>query len=161
VHGTGHVRRKAAPVDALVTDLIIGRLSQPDAAGLIGPPAQVPDREALTAELAALRARRQAVLGMVADGTFSAAEAREAAAPLTARAGEIERELAASAAASPLSALPLGEPEDAVRERWAALPLGLKREIIRTLVTVTILKGKPRYPGGGYFSEDSIRVDWK
>lgn len=157
----GHMRRKITPVDDYVTDVIIARLAQPDARDLIAPAGTGPGREALGAELAGLRARRAEVLALVSDGTYTAGEAREAAAPLAARITELERQMASRATVSPLALLPLGSDEAAVRKRWAELPLGVKREVIRTLVTVTLARAKTRYPGGAYFSEDSVIIEWR
>lgn len=56
----------------------------------------------------------------------------------------------------------LGKGVDAVRERWAQLPLGLRREVIRVLVTVALDKGKVRqHPGGRYFDESTVRIEWR
>jgi hypothetical protein len=35
----------------------------------------------------------------------------------------------------------------------------VRREVIRTLVTVTLGRGKSRYPGGAYFSPDSMIIE--
>jgi hypothetical protein len=136
----GHLRRSVPGVDEYVTDVIVARLAQPDAAELIAPQ-QGPDRDALSREANLLRERKTAVLSLVADGTFTPGEARQQVQPITARLTEIEAQLAVSVARSPLEALPLGT--DQVRGVWERLPLGSQRAIVRLLVDVTLHKGRP------------------
>jgi len=136
----GHLRRSVPGVDGYVTDVIIARLSQPDAAGLITPQ-RGPDRDALSREANKLRENKSAVVSLVADGTISPADARQQIKSLSDRLNAIDAQLAVAVARSPLDALPLGT--DRVREAWERLPLGSQRAIVRLLVDVTLYKGRP------------------
>jgi hypothetical protein len=61
---------------------------------------------------------------------------------------------------SPLDEIPLGT--DRVRAVWAQLPLGSKRAILRLLMDVTLLKGRPgRGPDGSYFDGSTVQIDWR
>lgn len=45
---------------------------------------------------------------------------------------------------------------------WGLLPLGTRRAVLRTLMDVTLLKGKAgRYPSGAYFDGATIDIAWK
>ena len=136
----GHLRRSVPGVDGYVTDVIVARLSQPDAAGLITPQ-QGPDRDTLSREANRLREAKANVLSLVASGDFTPGEARQQVKPITDRLAQIDAQLAVTVARSPLDALPLGT--DKVREVWERLPLGSQRAIIRLLVDVTLGKGRP------------------
>jgi site-specific DNA recombinase len=157
----GHLRRSASQVDGYVTEVIIRRLSQPDAVSLIArPEQQQPDRDALYRELNALKEWKAAIVGLVRDGTFTAAEARAGSEPPNKRMQVIETQLAQAAERSPLDDLPVGTTD--VAGAWERLPLGAKRAILRTLMDVTLLKGKPgRYPNGAYFDGSSVEITWK
>ena len=61
---------------------------------------------------------------------------------------------------SPLDSLPVGT--DQVRKVWDGLPLGTRRAILRVLVDVTLLKGKPgRYASGAYFDGETVEITWR
>jgi DNA invertase Pin-like site-specific DNA recombinase len=156
---SGHLRRSAPRVDEYVTEVIIARLSQPDAAALVHRAAQ-PDKDAVYAELNALKQRKAEVVRLTVDGTFTPAEARAGSEPLNKRISEIEALLAVAAERSPLDDLPLGTGE--VAAVWEHLPLGNKRAILRLLMDVTLIKGKPgRYANGAYFDGSSVQITWK
>lgn len=156
----GHLRRAAHPVDAYVEEVVIARLAQPDAVGLIRTADDSVDRDALSRERNTLRERRARILRLVADGTFTEAEARAQSRKLNERLTEIDAKLNTIAERGPLDELPLGTAE--VAEVWARLPLGSKRAILRTLMTVTLERGKPgRYSTGAYFDGSSVIIEWR
>jgi hypothetical protein len=157
----GHLRRSARRVDEYVADVIIARLSAPDAAAAFAGTGPEPaDTAGLSAELNAARERANQLGAAFADGTISAAQLRAGSERLNGRIREIEAALAATVQRSPLDTLPLGTEQ--VRERWEALPLGTRRAILRTLCEVTLLKGKPgRYASGAYFDGSTVDIQWK
>lgn len=178
---SGHLLRAADRVDTYVTDELLRHLSTTAAAKLIPQPEQT-DKDALRKEADVLRQRRATVVSLVADGTFTAEEARAQAKPLNDRLAEIDRLITVTVERSPLDALPIGnavrvpgvsgtgarrkaellEAAQAMREAWDKLPIGHKRAILRKTATVTLLRGKPgRYPSGSYFNgSETIRIDW-
>lgn len=155
-----HLRRAAVQVDEYVTDVVIARLSKADAAGLITPHPVAPDRAELGQERNTLQQRKANILALVADGTFTPAEAREQVKPISERLTVIDAALAVTLARSPLDELPLGT--DRVREVWERLPLGTRRAVVRLLIDVTLVKtGRGRRPGGSYFDPASVEITWR
>lgn len=138
---TGHIRRAQAPVDDFVTELVIRRLAMPDAIGLFAPQVPEVDRAGLHAEAAVLRERANQLAAAFAAGTVTAAQLSAGSEVLNKRLTEIDAELAASVVSSPLDGIPLGT-ED-VAAAWAKLSLVKRRTIVKTLVEVTLDRGRP------------------
>ena len=157
----GHVARDKTAVDDMVTRLVIGRLSRPDAAGLL-----VPDHAAelaglhrdaaaireLMAERDRLHRRRVITTAMLVDGM------RELQAELDA----VDVRIAAAGRVDVLAPL-VGDPAGT----WAGLGLDQRRAVVDALMSVTILpavrKGRPAgwRPGQPYFDPGTIRVEWR
>lgn len=145
-----YLTRRADLVDEVVERVLIGRLSQPDAAALLAPAV---DLDALRAEAVELRNRRDALAGLLADGLLSREAVAEQAGRLTRRIGEIETRITAALGDSP--AARLAEADD-VAEAWAALDVRARKDALNTLLTVTILPaGK-----GQRFDPATVRIDW-
>lgn len=140
---SGHLRRSQQQVDEWVTDVLIARLAQPDAADLFAPKDAGVDRKALGAERAKCQRGRERLLRLVADEAIDEGEARRDLARLAKRITEIDGRLSAAAERSPLDGVPVGADVETVRKAWAALPLGTKRLILRALMDVTLLNGRP------------------
>lgn len=149
---SGCVQRSVPAVDRLVEEVVIRRLSMPDAREAFRP------REAstkhLSEELASLTSRLDSLAVLVADGTLTADGAREAARPLRDRADAIRAQMEAQQARATI-------PDDLltgdVSEKWGALPLTKKRAVIRALMRVSIdRQSNPRR-----FEPESIRIEWR
>ncbi len=156
----GHVSRAARPADALVSQVIIGRLAMPDAAGLITAPGQQVSISGLVTAAAAARERMSALTAMFGAGglTLPAFRAGYGAAEAELRRAETEIE-----AAAPDDALvPIAGRADAA-DVWAQLDMGRRRAIVRTLVEVTFVPGSRggRRPDGSYFRPESVKIEWK
>jgi site-specific DNA recombinase len=152
--GTGpHVARVAADVDRWVTEVVIARLSQPDAVDLL-PQRQRVDVAALSAEANAIRARRADLGALYADGAIDRAALITGTARAAARLAELEGKLANAAQESAVA--PLLAAAD-VRAAWHALDLSRQRAVIAALMTVRLLP-----PGRGRrgFDPASVRVEW-
>jgi site-specific DNA recombinase len=141
----GHVGRAAEPVEWWISELIIERLSRPDAAGLLAGPDR-PDAEETNRELTVLRSNRRNVLSLVTDGTFTAAEARAETAALDAKIRDAEAKLADSARVDvlgPLVKAAAGQPAHArkakVRAAWDGYSVDRRRTVIALLMTVRLL----------------------
>lgn len=146
------VRRKQDSVDDAVERVLIGRLEMPDAARLFtqGNPAALQQaRDAI----AAVDARLANAADMFATGDIDAAQ-------LT-RITERLRADRAQAAAALDAALPPAVPAELVgpnaRPVWAGLSMDVKRAVLDTLVTVTILPSG----SGRAFDPETVRVSWK
>lgn len=144
----GHVGRAAGPVDWLVTELIVGRMSRPDAARLLER-RNAPDAAEVESALLAVRTRRRNVVSLVADGTFTTTEARSQVADLDAEIAKLEARLTDAGRVNALG--PLVGVDD-VRAAWEGLSIERQRAALAALVrTIRLLP-----PGrGARFGRDS------
>lgn len=145
------LQRSMDAVDEVVDALVIGYLSKPDAARLFTGDDNAAELRAKSADI---RDRRDALAALLADGLMSVAAVREQSSKLSLDLARIEDALLASQSLNPASAV-AGAPD--VAGAWQALPLAGRKQIIRALMTVTILPaGK-----GTRFSPDHIRIHWR
>jgi site-specific DNA recombinase len=154
-----HLRRAARPVDDMVTALVVGRLSKPDAAALLAPGPKV-DTGALAREANTLRARIEEAADLWESGALPAAQVRVRTTRLRDRLAAVEAELSSTAGSDPLAGV-AGRRDAA--EVWGRLPLSQQRAIVHTLMTVTLLKqARPgRQPDGSYFDPASVHIEWR
>jgi site-specific DNA recombinase len=149
-----HVRRKAEPIDELVTNLVIGRLSAVDAADLLVVH-DAPDVPALVAERTSILERQRQLGEEFADGTLPAATLRAATDRLTRRLDELNARIAEASRTSVLA--PLVAAED-VEAAWRALHVDQQRAVIGELMTVRIM---PVGRGARIFRPESVQIDWR
>jgi len=129
------VSRNLEKVDALVEAEVIDRLSQPDALALVMPKVDVTP---LVLESQDLRARRDDLASLLADGTLTAAAVRQQSAKLLERLEELQQQIAASEGGGDISNLVLAE---SVADHWHhKLTFRQKRSIIEAGLTITINK---------------------
>lgn len=147
-----HVTRQAQPVDDYVTEVVLERLSQPDAAKLWT--AELPDAAALMAEADTLRRRRDDIAVDYADGAMDRAQFRAANERVLARLAEYEAQIAAAGSASPLAIVAAGD----VRAEWERLSVTQRRNIIAALMTPVL-----HLPGRGTrtFRPETVEICWK
>lgn len=155
-HGGG---RRAEKVDQYVEDVIVERLSRPDAHDLLEPAPDGVDVAALQAEAEEIRTRLRNLAGKYGAGEIS--DMQFGVGSDTAR-GQLEgvmKQLARAATRDPLVGL-VGAPD--VRAAWKALELERKRNVLRALVEVTLKTPRQgRMPDGGYFDYDAVQFEWK
>lgn len=143
--------RRLDLVDNVVNAVMVGRLSSPDAAKMFS---SAGDSAALRARATDLRDRRDALASMLADGLLSASAVREQAGRISTELHSVESALDAMDTLNPAAAIIAA---DDVSAAWDAQPLGVRRQIIRTLVNVTLLPaGK-----GVRFTPEQVQIDWK
>lgn len=152
---TGHVVRKAGPLDAYIEAVIVERLSRPDAVELLGPAAPEVDLFALRATANAARARLSEIAEMLGEGELTRAEAQIARFRATARLERAEAEIAAALASSPLVGI-VDTPDPAAV--WAGLDIGRRRAVLNALMTVTVLPITRPGPG---FDPATVRIEPK
>jgi hypothetical protein len=147
-----HVSRMSEPVDRYVSDVTVARLSQPDANELWV--AELPDANDLMAEADTLRRRRDDIALDYADGVMDRAQFRTANERVLGRLGEIEAQIAAAGATSPLSIVAA---ED-VATTWKTLSVAQRRNIIAALMTPVL-----HLPGRGTrtFRPETVEIHWK
>ncbi|HCU49982.1 MAG TPA: hypothetical protein DGG94_09320 [Micromonosporaceae bacterium] len=152
--GGGHVRRKAATLDAFVIDKVVWRLERPNAVDLLAPKTPMVDAPTLRQQAADLRAQLDGWDTDRTEGRISRdrwlAQTERIGAKLTA----VQATLSSAVQTSPLSAL-VGT--DDVYAAWVGLPLGSQRAIVDLLMKVRVL---PAGRGRG-FDPDAIEVTWK
>lgn len=156
--GGGHVRRSAPALDAYVSDVVVARLSRPDAVDLFARPAAPGvDLAALRVKAVRLRDIKGAYAVMLGrderpddmdDAEFSIARRANKDAL-----AEVESRLATAVQTSP--AADVAGAED-VRAAWERLSLGQRRAIVVELCTVTVL---PTGPRGRGFDRDAVRIE--
>lgn len=130
----GHFQRKGNIIDQAVADLVVSRLSLPDARDLLKPKDTV-DVPALLTRQKAIEARVQSLVDFVADGTFSASDIKERKSLLDIEAATVEQELADALTNDPLAEVITAED---VRAKWDALSLSRQREVVRLICTPVI-----------------------
>ena len=145
-----HVVRKAEPIEEFVEAVILARLARPDAADLFAQPGQ--DVAGLRAEAVALRARRDDLASLVADGLLDGAAVRERATPIMERLRVIDRLLAPTTVTHPAAAL-VGA--DDVERVWARLDVEARSQIIDALVEVVVY---PAGRGAQWFDPATVEI---
>ncbi|MFJ9027601.1 recombinase family protein [Streptomyces sp. NPDC102274] len=157
---TGHGgARKADKLDAYIIDLIIERVSRPDAADLLEPAPDGMNVAALQAESDEIRRRLKDNAAAFGAGQITLPEFTEASGVAQAQLEGVTKQLARASVRDPLVDL-VGAPD--VGAAWKALGLERQRAVLRALLEVTILPARPgRMPDGGYFDYEAIKVEWK
>jgi len=147
------VSRNRADLDALVTAVVIERLSRPDVVVLLAPADDKAKKAA--GEVAELRARLDNAADDFADGTLDREQFHRITERLRPRLD------AAQARARVVDSSPLLEglvnTEDVVGV-WDRLGLSRRRGIVDLLLTVHVLRTQP---GARTFDPDCVRVEWK
>jgi DNA invertase Pin-like site-specific DNA recombinase len=133
-----HVAVSAGQVDRWVEAAVTEALARPDLAGLVTPAPDV-DTAGLRAEAAAIRKNLDVIAGDEALGLKSRSQVLAATGRGNARLAEISAGLAAAAGKGALAPFTRGE---AAAKVWDQLDLSRRREVIRTLTSVTL------YPAG-------------
>ncbi|WP_137235192.1 recombinase family protein [Streptomyces sp. BPSDS2] len=155
-HGGG---RNAEILDAYIQDLIIERLSKPDAADLLEPAPDGINAAALQLESETIRRRLTDLAGMFGSGQITMAQFTEGSDIARAQLEGVTAQLARAAVKDPLVGL-VGVKD--VRGAWEGCDLGRQRTVLRSLLEVTLRPPRPgRMPDGGYFDYDAIETRWK
>ncbi|AKN70599.1 recombinase [Streptomyces sp. PBH53] len=155
-HGGG---RRAEVVDQYVEDVIVERLSRPDAHDLLLPGGTEVDVAALQAESEQIRRRLTDLAGLFGAGQIDMVQFTEGTDTARAQLEGVTKQLAKAAMRDPLVGL-VGAPD--VRKAWKGLELEQKRNVLRVLVEVTLKTPRPgRMPDGGYFDYDAVSFSWR
>lgn len=151
----GHIVRKAAPIDELVSEAVIEVLSVPGAALDLFEPGAV-DTGLLRSRATALRARLDDMAAMFGAGTIDARQLASGSESNRVQLDEVEAQLAAAVATSPLAGV---ADADDVAAAWAAQSVSRQKAIVNALMTVTIHPApRGRLPGGARFHPESVEI---
>lgn len=148
------VGRRRDWVDDYVTDVVIARLTRPDARDLLADDDR-PDVPALREEALALRVRLDDLAAAFADGTIDRGQLRAGSERIRHRLDEIDAAMSHSSRAPVLAEL-VGA--DDLRAAWNGMSLERQRAVVQTLMDVVL------HPGGGGrrdFDPTKVEITWK
>lgn len=155
----GHTARRADKLDEYVQDVILDRLSRPDATHLLLPARDDVDVAGLQREAAQIQQRLEDLSAMFGAGQIDAVQLASGSDIAKRQLEGVQRQLADAAVRDPLASI-VGVPD--VREAWKGMELTQKREILDALVMVTVLKGRQgRMPDGSYTDLEAVDFTWK
>lgn len=151
---SAHLSRQGGALDAWVDELVLGRLSRPDAQMTL----ETRDRDlpALQTERDGLQSRMDQLAAMFAEGAIDSSQLRRGTEDLRVKVARLDEELADARSVSPLADLVLAG--DELRSRWEALSADLRGQVIASLMDVVVLRS-PR--GLRRFEPEYISVVWK
>lgn len=154
------VVRVASEVDAMIEELVIWRLEQPDAIDLLRPAAPAVDLGKLRTESLTLRQRLD---DLADDLDIDERTMARRSQKLRQRLEAVEQEMTQAGRGSALDGL-VGVPD--VPAVWAALDLDRKRAVIDVLMEIKLLpsrRGRPPgwRPGERYFDPRTVQVKWR
>ena len=153
---TGHFSRKAEPIDDYISEVMILRLSQPDAADLFAPPDTGPNKSELIREADRLRRKLDGLAALYAEGILTAKGVRKSNDNLKAQLDIVDAKLA-EVNGIPKAARTLVKAAD-VRAAWDVLEVADRREIIRALAAVYL---DPPGRGAWRFRPETVRIEWR
>jgi hypothetical protein len=131
--GCYKVARSAEPIDDVVRDIMIRRISMPDAVALLKRPGK--DMRGLYEELKAKRGKLNQIALDYAEDILTRGQAKVATSKVETRIEEIEREIAASSGDGSTGFADIDS--DDVAAWYDGLPLERKRRLIDLLLSVT------------------------
>jgi site-specific DNA recombinase len=143
--------RRLDLVDKVVMAAVVGRLTRPDAAGLLDRDVDIDE---LRGRVVDLRERRDGLASLLADGLLTPAAVRIQAQRLTDQISDLERDIEGAVGTSPLAqVVDSGD----VSAALGALSLLELREVIKELMDVRILPS-----GKGFrFNPEHVVIVWR
>lgn len=155
-----HLSRAAQPVDDLVADVVIARLSRPDAVEMLTDDDNSEDLSALYARASTQRSKLDELTALYAEDAITARQLADGTSRINQTLADIESQIAEATSTSVLSGI-VGV--DDVKGAWDQLPVPRRKAIVDALMTVTLLKDhrRGRKPGGGYFDPELVQITWK
>jgi site-specific DNA recombinase len=153
---TGHFSRKAEPIDEYVSEVMIARLSLPDASDLFTPLENGPNRSELVREADRIRRKLDGLAALYEEGILTAKGVRESSDRLKAQMADVDAKLAESSGI-PKAARAIVRASD-IGSAWGSLEVADRREIIRVLVDIYI---QPPGRGAVTFRPETVQIKWK
>lgn len=152
-----HTTRRADLIEDYVTEAVIEYFRRADTptAGAGNQPGL--DLSAVRSESIELRARLDGLARDYADGVLDRAQMKAAGDRIRTRLGELDRQVVAAGQVDVTAPLRGAVDPDAA---WDKLVLPTQREVLRRILTVHVLHGRPGRPGGLRFRPESVRLAW-
>lgn len=152
-----HTTRRADLLEDYVTEALLEYLRRDDTPELGGDRPGL-DLDGVRAESIELRARMDGLVRDYADGVLDRAGMKTAGDRIRARLSELDRQVAAAGQVDVVAPLRAAVDPEPV---WETLPMPTKREVVRRVVGVHVLRGFPGRPGGARFHPETVRLDWQ
>lgn len=155
--GDGHAFQNAAPVEAMVADVVVGFLGQPEKVQRLAQKSEGDGGESLRQRAVTLRARLDEAANSFADGAISAKQMGIITARVNADLEDVENHLASMRSGNVLAGHG-GSPEE-VRQWWNGAGIEDRRAVIDALMKIyvdPVRKSAPRQ-----FIPERIRIEWK
>ncbi len=149
--GTGHVARDANALESHVVGVLLGVLAKPESAPALAP-RDAPSSESLRLEAVALRAQMGEAADLFSESKITGAQLGKITARLQERLDDAEAAMARAARGSALARFAGRDPEQV----WDALSIDRKRDVIRELMTVTVLPSGRR---GKVYDPDLVKIE--
>jgi site-specific DNA recombinase len=130
-----HLVRVAESLDEFVSDVVVRRLSQPDAHLLLNN--KDIDVESLQTERAGLQARLDELADAFAEGAIDASQLRRGTSTLRAKLAGIDSQLADAVRTDPVAGMIADRKH--VQKRWDEASPAIRGQVIDALMTVTVL----------------------
>jgi len=150
-----HVSRRADPVDRLVVDMVLSRLTRQDARDVFARPDSRAEVQSMRQQEAALRSRLDGLAEAFAAGEVDREQLRAGSERLRGALADVVDRLASLAVTPAVSGL-LGA-ED-VAAAWLDLGLDRQRAVVDTLVTIAL---HPPGQGVRTFDPRSVEIEWR
>ncbi|ASN38838.1 hypothetical protein CGQ24_07325 [Arthrobacter sp. 7749] len=144
------ITRRVAPVDAVVEAVVVGRLQDP---ALLEHMSEDPGAlNKVVQERDAILARMDSLADLLASGSMTGQQFTRANAGHMVQLDSAETKLRGLYRAGPVD----GVAGPGAADKWETLTIERKREIVRTLLRVTILPSGAGIP----FSPEQVRIEW-
>lgn len=150
-----HVVRRAEPIDQLIQEILLRRLSKPDAARIFSRPESKAEAQKLRDGISKLRDRLDGLAEAYAAGDIDSGQLGSGSRRLRAELSEREARVG-TLARSPAVATLVSSQD--VEQQWNTLSLDSRRSVLSELILIFIDS-----PGRGarVFNPDTIRIGWK
>jgi site-specific DNA recombinase len=150
--GGGHVARDVRAVDEHVVGVLLGVLAKPQSAPALAVPG-APSAESMRLEAVALRAQMGEAADLFGESKITGAQLAKITGRLQERLDDAEAGMARAARGTALAPFRKGRDPESV---WKSLSMDRKRDVIRELMTVTVLPSGRR---GKVYDPELVRIE--
>lgn len=152
-----HTARRADLLEDYVTEALLEFLRRADTPTVGDGDASAADLDGVRSESIELRARMDGLARDYADGILDRGQMKAAGDRIRARLSELDRQVALAGQVDVVAPLRAAVDPEPV---WEALPMPTRREVLRRVVGVHVLRGFAGRPGGLRFHPETVRLTW-